>query len=156
MIIQAAIFAGVFIAGAATGAGAVKLWKDAEITQMKLAASEQAVADSNSILTASLSNSKLINKLEVSKNEANNVIDHLTNQPRRVPKLPTCPAIIAQTQPSAGSVSAVEPARSLSGAVESIIDADRQRTVRIVRGAEVELNECRVAKAWAAAQGDIK
>ena len=135
-----------FIIGFATIAGiiigAFLYGGHTEASKWKLREAEAQIASRKAISEAQEENRKTIEKGRKDHEQAVAAINLVMSRPADRVRLPTvCAATGDSGAPGAGS--AVAEAGLLSGRIEEVLGADRQRTREIVAGAELELADLR-------------
>ena len=135
-----------FLIGAATILGiiigAFFYGQHTEASKWKLREAEAQIASRKAITEAQEQNRKTIEKGRKDHEQAVAAINLVMSRPADRVRVPTVCAGTGNAG-TTGAGSAVAEARLLSGRIEEVLGADRQRTREIIAGAELELADCR-------------
>lgn len=151
IVLALVIFAAGFDSGYKTSANS----KEAEFGKERLTWQRSIIAGQADALSALSSNDALKTELEKQHDQANRALNTLLDAPVPSVRIPECtftilPAsAVGETQPAIGSQPAIEPDWALLAETNRVMEADRQRTLRIEAEAEQELISCREVKYWA-------
>lgn len=120
-----------------------------------LKAAKLQLANDKIINDARNANDALNQELEKQHENSVNALNTIMSINPPVVRLPKSSCTV-RSKPSGGSIQTEQASGVLPTEAERILAADRQRTWGIESEAEQELGDCRVPKAWAAAQSQVK